>query len=107
MATRILHYGLLAVISLVVVAALEAVGLILAIALLIGPGATAHLLTDRFDRMLFASIAIAVVSAIGGVLLSFHVDSAPAPSIVVVLTGVFIVALVLAPKHGLMARGRA
>ena len=107
LATRILHYGLLAVISLVVVAALEAVGLILAIALLIGPGATAHLLTDRFDRMLFASIAIAVVSAIGGVLLSFHVDSAPAPSIVVVLTGVFIVALVLAPKHGLMARGRA
>ena len=107
LATGFLHYGLLAVISLVVVAALEAVGLILAIALLIGPGATAHLLTDRFDRMLFASIAIAVGSAAGGVLLSFHLDSAPAPSIVVVLTGLFVLALLLAPKHGILMRARA
>ena len=102
-----LHYGLLAVISLVVVSALEAVGLILAIALLIGPGATAHLLTERFDRMLVASILVSVASAVAGIVLSFHLDSAPAPTIVVVLTGIFVMAFLLAPKHGLLMRGRA
>ena len=107
LATGFLHYGLLAVISVVVVAALEAVGLILAIALLIGPGATAHLLTDRFDQMLLTSIGVAVASAFGGVLLSFHLDSAPAPTIVVVQTGAFVLAFLLAPKHGLLMRGRA
>lgn len=101
---RWLHYGLLAVISLVVVGALKAVGLILAIALLIGPGATAHLLTERFDRMMATSILIAVLSSVGGVFLSFHLDSAPAPTIVLMLTAIFVIAFLLAPKHGLLTR---
>lgn len=104
---KLLHYGLLAVISLVVVAALKAVGLILAIALLIGPGAVAHLLTDRFDRMMAVSVAVAVLSAIGGILLSFHVGSDPASAIVVVLSGCFVLAFLCAPRHGLLAQGRA
>src|SRR5690625_987585 len=62
--TGLLHYGLLAIISLVVVGALDAVGLILAIALLIAPGATAHLLTSRFHRMLGLSILIRGLGAI-------------------------------------------
>lgn len=101
---RWLHYGLLTVISLVVVGALKAVGLILAIAFLIGPGATAHLLTDRFDRMLVWSVAIAVVSSVAGLVLSFWLDAAPAPSIVVVMTGLFVLAFLLAPKHGILLR---
>ena len=101
---RLLHYGLLAVISLVVVGALKAVGLILAIAFLIGPGATAHLLTERFDRMMLASVLIAVASAVGGVFLSFHLDSAPAPTIVVVMTGLFVLSFLFAPKHGVLMR---
>ena len=98
--TQMLHYGLLALISLVVVGALKAVGLILAIALLIGPGATAHLLCERFDRMLAVSIATAVLSSAIGILLSFHLDSAPAPTIVVVMTAAFVLAFLFAPKHG-------
>lgn len=102
--TGLLHYGLLAVISLVVVGALDAVGLILAIALLITPGATAYLLTDRFDRMLIISVMAAVLAAIGGVLLGFHADADPAASIVVVLTVIFLLAFFLAPKHGILWR---
>ncbi|MEM6624644.1 MAG: metal ABC transporter permease [Pseudomonadota bacterium] len=99
-----LHYGLLAIISLVVVGALKAVGLILAIALLIGPGAIAHLLTDRFDRMLAISMAVSVLASVTGIMLSFHVDAAPAPSIVVMLTGFFMAAFLFAPKHGILRR---
>ncbi|MEM1300760.1 MAG: metal ABC transporter permease [Pseudomonadota bacterium] len=102
--TRLLHYGLLAVISLVVVGALKAVGLILAIALLIGPGAVAHLLTDRFDHMLAISMLTAVISALAGIILSFHVGSAPAPTVVVVLTGLFVVTFLFAPKYGILLR---
>ena len=103
--TRVLHYGLLALISLVVVGALKAVGLILAIALLIGPGATAHLLTNRFDRMLAMSIAVAMLSSAAGITLSFHIDSAPAPTIVVVMTGLFVLAFLFAPRQGILTRG--
>jgi manganese/iron transport system permease protein len=89
---RFLHYGLLALISLTVVGALQAVGIILAIALLIAPGATASLVTRRFGRMVMLSGAIALVSALLGVWVSFFVDSAPAPTIVLVMTGFFIAA---------------
>lgn len=104
LSTGLLHYGLLALISLVVVGALQAVGLILAIALLIAPGAVAHLLTERFDRMLAVSILTAVLAAAGGVLLGFHADADPAASIVVVLTAFFVAAFLFAPKHGLFWR---
>ena len=61
---RVLHYGLLVLLALTIVAALKAVGIILVIAMLIGPGATAYLLTDNFDRML--PIAVAVGACLGG-----------------------------------------
>jgi manganese/iron transport system permease protein len=99
-----LHYGLLTILSLVIVSALQAVGLILSIALVIAPGAIAHLLTDRFDRMLLVSIATGVLSSIIGVLLSFQIDAAPAPTIVVVMMIVFIFAFLFAPKHGIFRK---
>ncbi|SFJ13791.1 metal ABC transporter permease [Aerobium aerolatum] len=90
---RFLHYGLLATLSLTIVGALTAVGIILAIALLIAPGAIAFLLTRRFEAMLALSAAIATVSAFVGVYLSFFIDSAPAPTIVVLMAVLFIGAL--------------
>ncbi|NMG40461.1 iron chelate uptake ABC transporter family permease subunit [Chelativorans sp. ZYF759] len=89
---RLLHYGLLAMISLTVVGALQAVGIILAIAFLIAPGATAFLVTRRFGAMLAVAVAVAALSAVAGVYLSFFIDSAPAPTIVLVMTGLFIAA---------------
>ena len=87
---RFLHYGLLAILSLTIVGALKAVGIILAIALLIAPGAIAFLLTRRFEAMLALSAVIATGSAFVGVYLSFFLDSAPAPTIVVLMSILFI-----------------
>lgn len=89
---RVLHYGLLAMLSLTIVGALKATGIILTIALLIAPGAIAFLLTRRFGRMLLTSVLIAVAASFLGVYLSFFIDSAPAPTIVLLMTIAFIVA---------------
>ncbi|MCL4146913.1 UNVERIFIED_CONTAM: hypothetical protein GTU68_055258, partial [Idotea baltica] len=89
---RFLHFGTLAAISLTVVAALQAVGIILAIAFLVAPGAIAFLLTKRFGVMLWLSMAIAALCSFLGVYASFFLDSAPAPTIVLLMTIAFIAA---------------
>lgn len=89
---RLLHYGLLCLISLTIVGVLKAVGIILAIALLIAPGAIAFLLTRRFSHMMIVAVIVAVISSFMGVYLSFFIDSAPAPTIVLLMTVVFIAA---------------
>lgn len=93
LAVGLLHYGLLTVISLTIVATLTATGLILAVGLLIAPGAIAFLLTRRFGRMLGLAVVTCVVSMLGGVYLSFWLDSAPAPTIILILTALFLIAL--------------
>ncbi len=100
----LLHYGLLALLSVVIVVGLKAVGIILVIALLIAPGAIAHLLTDRFDVMLAIAVVVSIICAIAGVMASFYLDSAPAPTIVLALMIVFIMVFIFAPKHGLFVR---
>jgi manganese/iron transport system permease protein len=92
--TRLMHYGMLAAISLVVVGALKSVGIILAVAMLVGPGAIAYLLARRFAQMLAVAVAVAVFSTLAGIYISFLIDSAPAPTIVVIMTGLFIAAFV-------------
>lgn len=94
LATGVLHYGLLAALSLTIVSTLSSVGLILAIALLVTPGAVAFLTVRSFDQMLWVSVAVCLFSMLGGTYLSFFLDSAPAATIVLVLTGVFILAFV-------------
>lgn len=86
----LLHYGLLTLISLTIVATLTAVGIILSIGLLIAPGAIAFLLTKRFERMLPIAVAVTMFSGFAGIYLSFFIDSAPAPTIILVLTTIFI-----------------
>ena len=102
-----LHYGLLAALSLTVVAALSAVGLILAIGLLIAPGAIAYLLVRRFATMLWLSVVICLVSMLAGAYLSFFLDSAPAPTVVLILTAVFILAFGYRQIHTRWASTRA
>ncbi len=87
--TKFLHYGLLAALSLAIIATLKAVGLILAIGLFILPGAIAFLLSQRLSSMLIISIFFNICSMEIGLYLSFFIDSAPAPTIVLVLTFVF------------------
>ena len=99
---KLMHYGLLALLSLLIVAAIKAVGIILVIAVLIAPGAIAFLLTQRFELMMWWAIIIAAFSTFAGILLSYHIDSAPAPTIVVILTSLFIVTFLFAPRGGLL-----
>ena len=87
-----LHYGLLAALSLTIVATLSAVGLILAIGLLIAPGAIAFLLVRKFSTMLWVAVLVCMGAMVGGTYASFFLDSAPAPTIVLILTGVFLIA---------------
>lgn len=91
---KLLHYGLLAVLSLVVVGALKAVGIILAIAMLVAPGAIAALVTRRFGTMLTVAVIVAVGASFFGVWLSFMIDSAPAPTIVLLMTILFVLAFI-------------
>jgi manganese/iron transport system permease protein len=95
---RLLHYGLLAMLSLTIVGALKAVGIILAIAMLVAPGAIAFLWSRRFERMMTLAVAIAVSMSVLGVYLSFFIDSAPAPTIVLLLTAAFVVSFFMAGR---------
>ena len=101
---RLLHYGLLSVLSLVIVASIDAVGIILVVALLIAPGAVAWLMTDRFETMMLWALATALVSSVLGILVSYHIDSAPAPTIVVLMTAIFVAAFLFAPRRGVFRR---
>jgi manganese/iron transport system permease protein len=101
--TRLLHYGLLAMISLTIVGALQAVGIVLVIALLIAPGSIAFLLTRRFGIMLWLAVAISVTCSLAGVYLSFFLDSAPAPTIVLLMTLCFIAAFVFTQQKRVAA----
>lgn len=101
----LLHYGLLCLISLTIVGALKAVGIILAIAMLIAPGAIAFLLTRTFGAMLLVSVAIAVAASLLGIYLSFFIDSAPAPTIVLLLAAAFTAAFVRTARRSRRIEG--
>ncbi len=101
---RVLHYGLLVLLALTIVASLKAVGIILVIAMLIGPGATAYLLTDSFERMLAIATAVALASALVGTIVSFHIDGATGACIVLVQALFFVLAFLFAPKQGVLRR---
>jgi len=104
---RVLHYGLLVLLALTIVASLKAVGIILVIAMLIGPGATAYLLTDSFERMLVIATAVALASAFIGTVVSFHIDGATGACIVLTQALLFAAAFLFAPKGGILRRSAA
>lgn len=104
---RRLHLTLLLLLSATTVAALQAVGAILVVAMLITPGATAYLLTDRFGRMLLLGSAIGAITAFAGAYASYFLDGATGGCIVVLQTLGFFLAFLFGPKHGLLAARRA
>jgi manganese/iron transport system permease protein len=88
------------------VAALQTVGAFLVIAMVVTPGATAYLLTDRFPRLILVSVAIGAMTSLVGAYVSYFLDGATGGVIVVLQTLVFLTAFVFAPKHGLLAARR-
>ncbi|MFO7538204.1 MAG: metal ABC transporter permease [Chloroflexota bacterium] len=99
----LIHYGLMTVVSVTAVAAFEAVGSILVVALMIGPPAAAYLLTDRLSHMLGLSGLLAAVGAIGGYWLARWLDANIAGSMAVMVGVIFLVTFLLAPRRGLLA----
>ncbi|HCC5834533.1 iron/manganese ABC transporter permease subunit SitC [Citrobacter farmeri] len=100
---KLLFFTLLSVST---VAALQTVGAFLVICLVVTPGATAWLLTDRFPRLLIIAVAIGSVTSFFGAWLSYWLDGATGGIIVVLQTLLFLLAFVFAPKHGLLANRR-
>ncbi len=100
--TGLLHYLLLSILSLAAVVGLQTVGIILVVAMLITPGATAYLFTDRFDRMTFLAVLFSAISSILGVYCSFWLDIETGGSIVLVQTLMFLIAFLFAPKYGIL-----
>lgn len=99
---RFLNYLLLTLLALVIIVALQAVGIVLVVAMLITPGSIAHLWTDRFDRMLLISVLAAVSSTVSGIFVSYHLDASTGACIVLFQSICFLLSLIFAPKHGLL-----
>jgi ABC-type Mn2+/Zn2+ transport system permease subunit len=104
--TGVLNYLLLSLLAVTIVVSLKAVGIILVVAMLVTPGCIAYLLTDRFNRMLMIAAASAVGSSFFGVYLSFFINASTGACIVLLQAAVFVVAFLVAPKHGLLAARR-
>ena len=96
-----LHYLLLTCLSLAAVVGLQSVGIVLVVAMLITPGATAYLLTDKFDNITIISVISAIVSSLLGIYLSFWFDLETGGSIVLVQTFIFLFAFLFAPRYGI------
>jgi manganese/iron transport system permease protein len=95
-----------ALLSASTVAALQTVGAFLVICMVVTPGATAYLLTDRFPRLLVIASLIGTVTSFSGAYISYFLDGATGGIIVVLQTAIFLIAFFLAPKHGMLAARR-
>ena len=97
-----LHYLLLTCLSLAAVVGLQTVGIVLVVAMLITPGATAYLLTDKFDRMSLISVLSSIISSVLGIYFSYWFDIETGGSIVLVQTFIFLFAFLFAPRYGIL-----
>ena len=100
--TRMIHYGLMIMLTLVSVASLQTVGVILVVSMLITPASTAYLLTDRLSVMVFLSATFGALSAIVGIYFSYIYDLPSGPVIAIAATTLFILVMTFSPKEGLI-----
>lgn len=101
---RLIHYFLMTLLTMVTVASLQTVGIILVVAMLITPAATAYLLTDRLSTMIFLSASIGASAAVIGLYFSFTYNLASGATIVLAATTLFVMAFLFSPKQGILWR---
>lgn len=99
-----LNFGLMLLIALTIVASMKSVGVILVLSLLITPGATAYLLVLRLHEVMILGAAIGIISSISGMYLSYFFNLPSGPAIVLVVSGLFLLALLFSPSHGIFTR---
>ena len=100
--TNLLNFGLMILIALTIVASLKGVGVILVLAMLITPGATAYLLVNRLHQMMILGSALGVVASITGMYLSYFFNLPSGPAIVLVAFGLFMLAFLFSPSQGVL-----
>ncbi|MEQ1862112.1 MAG: metal ABC transporter permease [Chthoniobacteraceae bacterium] len=100
---RALHFTLLTLLAATAVAALQTVGACLVVAVLVTPGATAYLLTDRFGHMIAIATTMGTGTSLVGAYASYYFDGSTGGCIVTLQTAIFVLAFIFAPKHGLLA----
>ena len=100
--TQLIHYSLMLVLTLVTVSALQTVGIILVVAMLITPAATAYFWTDRLSIMLILSAIFGVISSICGLYFSYTFNWASGPAIVIIAAGLFLISFIISPKQNLL-----
>lgn len=105
--TQIMHYALMLVLTLVTVTALQTVGIILIVAMLITPAATAYLLTNRMSHMMIVAAIFSVISSIVGLYLSFTFNWASGPAIVLTAAIFFTLAFIFSPKQGIVFKRKS
>lgn len=102
----LLEYMFLALVALTIVISLQAVGIILVVAMLVTPAATAQLVTSRFGALMGTAVVVGIGSAVAGLYLSYWLDVASGATIVLVQTVLFLLVLALSPRTGLLGRRR-
>lgn len=100
--TRLIHYGIMVLLTLVTVASLQTVGVILVVSMLITPASTAYLLTNRLSTMIILASSFGALSAIIGIYFSYIYNLPSGPVIALAATGIFLIALIFSPKEGLI-----
>lgn len=100
--TRLIHYGIMVLLTLVTVASLQTVGVILVISMLVTPASTAYLLTDRLSIMIILASSFGALSAIIGIYFSYIYNLPSGPVIALAATAIFLLALIFSPKQGLL-----
>jgi ABC-type Mn2+/Zn2+ transport system permease subunit len=100
----VLEYGLLVLVALAIAVSIQVVGIILVVAMLVTPAATAQLLTDRFGRLVVVAVGLSVVESVVGLYLSFYGNWASGATIVLVETAVFAMALLVSPRRSVFVR---
>ncbi len=104
---HLLNFGLMVLIALTIVASLKAVGVVLVLALLITPGATAYLLVKRLHQMMILGAVIGVVASVSGMYLSYFLNLPSGPAIVLVVSGFFVLALLFSPTQGIFTHSQS
>ncbi|MBV6626600.1 MAG: metal ABC transporter permease [Rivularia sp. (in: Bacteria)] len=101
---NIIKFGLTAAITITIIASMQAVGVVLVISLLIGPGATAYLLVKELHQMMFLGSAIGIIGSVGGLYISYYQNVPSGASIVLFICGLFLLALFFSPSQGILTR---
>lgn len=101
---RMIHYGIMVLLTLVTVASLQTVGVILVVAMLITPAATAYLLTNRLSTMIFLAAFFGAASSVIGLYISFLSNLPSGPVIVLATTAIFVLVFLFSPKQGVFWR---